>query len=103
MIQRTVDRNCHDLGQEEVIGTNKRRNASKRIELEILDVCDGSKGLHEFDIEIIGFSNRQEDCGTGISLHDPVSDLNVYTVASFAIMALRGVDIVCSIALFLGG
>jgi hypothetical protein len=69
VVERTVNRNCHDFSQDKVIGANECGDAPERIELEVLGIINWRFGLHKFDVEVVGFGNHQENCGAGIALY----------------------------------
>lgn len=68
MEERTVDRDGHDLCEFEVIGSDESWDLVEGIQLDILGVGIRWLSMDEFDVEVIGFGNRKQNCGSGIAL-----------------------------------
>lgn len=65
---RTVDGNRHDFGQDEAIGTDEGRYTVEGIQLEVLGLGIWWPSFHKLNVEIIGFGNSKQNCGSGIAL-----------------------------------
>lgn len=66
--ERTVDGDGHDLCELEAIGTDKSWDFVERIQLEVFGIGIWRLSMDDFDVEIIGFGNSKQNCGSGIAL-----------------------------------
>ena len=68
MEERTVDGDSHYFCEDETIGTDEGWNAVEGIYLDVVGLGIWWLSVNEFNVEVVGFGNRKQNCGSGIAL-----------------------------------
>lgn len=69
-ISLTVHSNGNGLGEGETISTNKRRDASETVDLQVFCADTfGRAGVDNLEINIVGLCNGKNDVGAAVALY----------------------------------